>query len=446
MLDNFLISVAAMAAVLGIMILVHEFGHFAVAKLLGVRVEQFAIGFGKRLVGFRKGGTDYRINLLPLGGYVKMAGENPMDSHTGDPGEFTAHPRWHRFLIAIAGPSMNILLAIVLVTGVCMVHYAHPTYSDQPAVVGYVILNSPAAKAGVQQGDRIVSIGGTQTPVWDDVIAQIGVNAGQDLRLVVQRGNEFLDKIITPIPEGPEEAGYAGWVPNRAIVVGGTEPGPAAQAGMRSGDIVSAIDGKPLASVEALMDYIDQSKATPVTLTIQREGQTFDMSVTPVATDINGQTHYRLHFFHADPVRISHLPFPKALARSLEANKRYSKLILELVQKLVERPAAIKQFAGPIGIGVIAGQAAREPGWTPLLELTALISLNLGIINLLPIPILDGGLILLLFVEAVIRRDISRSIKERIYQAAFVFLLLVGVIVIYNDLSRYVPGLSNHLP
>ncbi len=435
-----------MAVVLGFMILVHEFGHFAVAKLLGVRVEQFAIGFGKRLVGFRKGVTDYRINILPLGGYVKMAGENPMDSHTGDPGEFTAHPRWHRFLIAIAGPGMNIMLAIALLTVVYMVHYVHAAFLDQPAVVGYVAANSPAAKAGVEAGDHIVRLGGDQNPLWEDVIIQVAVSPGQPMSLVVQRGNQVLDKTITPVAEGREESGNAGWSPSRPVEVGSTEPGPAAQAGMRSGDIVTMVDGQPLASVEALVDHLDQTQAKPVTLTILRDGHTQDLTVTPVATDINGQTHYRLRFFPSDPVRVSHLSLPKAFARSLETNKRYSQLLLQLVQKLVEHKASIKQLQGPIGIGVVAGQAAREPGWTPLLELTALISLNLGIINLLPIPILDGGLILLLFVEALMRRDISRPIKERIYQAAFVFLLLLGVIVIYNDLSRYVPGLGSHLP
>src|SRR6201993_1199021 len=141
-MSDFLTSVVAVVGVLGFMILIHEFGHYAVAKLLGVRVEQFAIGFGKRLVGFRKGETDYRINAIPLGGYVKMSGENPMDERSGDPREFLSHPRWHRFLIAIAGPSMNILLAIVLLTGVYMVHYEYAAYMDQQAVVGYVEPNS----------------------------------------------------------------------------------------------------------------------------------------------------------------------------------------------------------------------------------------------------------------------------------------------------------------
>src|SRR6266436_9522028 len=143
-MSNFFIAIAAVAVVLGFMILIHEFGHYAVAKLLGVRVEQFAIGFGKRLLGFRRGETDYRINAIPLGGYVKMSGENPMDERTGDPREFMSHSRWHRFLIAIAGPAMNILLAILLLTRVYMVHYEYPIYMDQAAVIYGIRHDSPA--------------------------------------------------------------------------------------------------------------------------------------------------------------------------------------------------------------------------------------------------------------------------------------------------------------
>jgi regulator of sigma E protease len=342
---------------------------------------------------------------------------------------------------------MNILLAVVLITGVYMVHYAHAAFFDEPAVVGYVVPDSPAAKAGVEPGDRIVRLGNEQDPHWEGVLIQVTLSPGQPLNLAVRRGNEILHTTITPVAEGQEEAGDAGWFASRPVEVGSVEAnGPADKAGIHPGDTVGAVNGKPLACVEALIDFLDQNQTKPLALAIVRDGRSLNLSVTPIATDLGGQTHYRLHFSPADPVRISHLSFPKAFTRSVETNRRYSQLILQLVQKLVERKASIKQFAGPIGIGAAAGQAARQPGWTPLLELTALISLNLGIINLLPIPILDGGLILLLFVEALIRRDISRPIKERIYQAAFVFLLLIGVIVIYNDLSRYVPGLSNHLP
>ena len=174
-MGGFLIAVVSVAVILGFMILIHEFGHYAVAKLLGVRVEQFAIGFGKRLIGFRRGETDYRINLLPLGGYVKMSGENPMDERTGDPGEFLSHPRWHRFLIAIAGPAMNILLAVGLLTTVYMVHYEYPAYWDAPADIGWVSPDTPAAKAGIQAGDRIVGINGVKNPTWQQVLPTGGI-------------------------------------------------------------------------------------------------------------------------------------------------------------------------------------------------------------------------------------------------------------------------------
>src|SRR5690242_15694771 len=145
------VAIAAFIFVLGILVFIHEFGHYAVAKLCKVRVETFSLGFGKRLWGFRRGDTDYRISLLPLGGYVKMAGENPLLSRTGDPGEFMSHPRWQRFLIAVAGPAMNIFLAIAILAGIYTIHgYEHPIYEDQPAVVGWVQDGSPAQKAGLE--------------------------------------------------------------------------------------------------------------------------------------------------------------------------------------------------------------------------------------------------------------------------------------------------------
>src|SRR5271154_813515 len=171
-MSSFIVYPLAFIVVLGIMILVHEFGHYAVAKALGVRVEVFSIGFGKRLFGVRRGDTDYRLSAIPLGGYVKMSGENPMDERTGDPGEFLSHPRWHRFIIAIAGPSMNILLAIGLLTGVYMVHYEYLAVLDEPTVIGWVSDDTPAAKAGIQAGDHIVRIDGVVNPTWEQVAAR----------------------------------------------------------------------------------------------------------------------------------------------------------------------------------------------------------------------------------------------------------------------------------
>ena len=193
-MSDFLISLVAFVAVLGFMILIHEFGHYAVAKLLGVRVEQFAIGFGKRLVGFRKGDTDYRINLLPLGGYVKMSGENPMDERSDDPREFMNHPRWHRFLIAIAGPTMNILLAIVLLTSVYMVHYEYAAVDDEPPVIGWVLKDTAAATAGFQIGDRITRIDDVENPTWEQVELRVMMSPGQPLDVTVDRNGRSLEK------------------------------------------------------------------------------------------------------------------------------------------------------------------------------------------------------------------------------------------------------------
>jgi len=178
-MSGFITAVLAVGVVLGFMILIHEFGHYAAAKLLGVRVEVFSIGFGKRLLGFRRGETDYRISAIPLGGYVKMSGENPMDERTGDPAEFLSHPRWHRFIIAIAGPAMNILLAIGLLTSVYMLHYEYPVFIDQPAVLGWVEDDSPASKLGLEAGDKIVRIEDVQNPTWEQVDPKIMLNPNQ---------------------------------------------------------------------------------------------------------------------------------------------------------------------------------------------------------------------------------------------------------------------------
>ena len=445
-MESFLIAVVSMAVVLGIMILVHELGHFAAAKWFGVRVDVFSIGFGKRLAGFRRGDTDYRISALPLGGYVKMAGENPLESRSGAPDEFMSHPRWQRFVIAIAGPAMNIILAIALLTGVFMVHYEHPVFLDQPAVVGWVLEKSPAAKAGIEQGDRIVRIEGTQNPTWEDVMLKVMVSSRQPIDVAIQRGNQILEKQLQPQPDGDGQYGAIGWVPDQPITVTELEPDmPAAKAGLKLGDDIVAINGVPMRSLFDVIHYLQQNGSKPVDVTAVRNGQQLHLTMTPVQTEEGSQKSYRLGF-RSEPVHVDKLPFAQAFNRSLEENKKYSLLIVDLVHKMLERKVSIKQMEGPIGIARASGDAARQPGWTPLLSLMAMISLNLGIFNLLPIPILDGGIILLLIIEAIMRRDISMRIKERIYQTAFVFLLLFVVVVIYNDLMKALPGLAQRLP
>ncbi len=448
-MSDFLISIAAVAVVLGFMILIHEFGHYAVAKLLGVRVEQFAIGFGKRLVGFHRGGTDYRINALPLGGYVKMSGENPMDERTGDPGEFMSHPRWHRFLIAIAGPTMNILLAIFLLTAVYMIHYEYPVFLDKPAVIEGLKHDSPAERAGFQLGDRIIKVDGIDNPTWEQLQPRVWLSANQPLTVTIQRGSQVLQKTLVPQAVTSSEVGSAGWFPAEPVVVGRIEPGtPAAKAGIKEDDHIVAMDGENLPSIENMIERLQETKDKPVDLTVIRGNQNLNFHLTPAlsATEDPKEQRYRLGFLNKSETKVTTLPFAQALSLSLDQNKKYSLLILELAKKLIQGKVSPRMVSGPIGIAQDAGYAAQQKGWTPLMELTAGISLNLGIFNLLPIPILDGGVILFLLIEGLMRRDVSLRIKERVYQAAFVFLVLFAVMVIYNDLMKTLPGLSHRLP
>src|ERR1700735_4841992 len=246
-MSDFLIAVAAVAVVLGFMILIHEFGHYAVAKLLGVRVEVFSIGFGKRLLGFHKGDTDYRISAIPLGGYVKMSGENPMDERTGDPAEFMSHSRWHRFLIAIAGPSMNILLAIFLLTTVYMVHYEYPIFMDKPAVIDGVKPNSAAAQADLKPGDHIIKIDGITNPTSEQVETRAMISPNQPLAVTIQRGDKVLEKTIVPKPITSSEVGSAGWYPAEPVIVGQLDDNmPAIKAGIKEDDRTGAMGAQSL--------------------------------------------------------------------------------------------------------------------------------------------------------------------------------------------------------
>jgi len=445
---SFLHTVYIMGIVLGVMILLHEFGHFAAAKYFGVRVEQFAIGFGKRLFGFRKGETDYRVNILPLGGYVKMSGENPMDDRTGDPGEFLSHPRWQRFIIAIAGPAMNVLLAIVILTGVYMVHFEYPAFMDGPAVVGWVTPDTPAQKAGIQIGDKILRVEDTANPTWEQIEVKEALSPNQPLHFSIERDGKVFHEEITPKPTGSHEYGDIGWLPREAdaAVVTSVERGmPAEKAGMKKGDVIQSANGAPIPEIEALVELLSRTNAQPLDIVALRDGKQMTFHLQPVLAPAgpSAEPRYRIGVASEPPMKVVKLGFPQAFSRSLQDNKKSSFLILELLQKMAQRKVSLRQVDGPIGIGSAVGAAAREKGWSPLLEITAAISLNLGIMNLLPIPILDGGVILLLFIEGLMQKDISLAIKERIYQAAFVFLVLFAVMVIYNDIVKTLPGITH---
>jgi regulator of sigma E protease len=441
----FLTSTVSMLVVLGIMVLVHEFGHFAVAKLCGVRVEVFSVGFGKRLFGFRRGDTDYRLSLLPLGGYVKMSGEAPGEGTTGDPGEFSAHPRWQRILIGLAGPVCNFLLALFLMTGFYMMHNEVEAFRSEPAKIDYVSGHTAASDAGLQAGDLLTRFDNVTNPTWEQVSIRAALNVGQTVPIELLRdGQTVSTQLLVPNPHGTDDFDFdtVGFVPkmqNEPIRVRQIEPGmPAAKAGLQAGDQIVSVDGLALHSVDAMLAFLQQGGGRPIHLTALRNGQTLQVELQPIMADAgSGKKLYRIGFApNLPPFKIQQLPLPEALHQSVHFNLRYSGLILEVLQRMVTRRFAVQDLSGPIGIARETGLAVQQPGWQPIIGLMSIISLNLGIFNLLPIPILDGGVIVLLLIEGVMRRDLNQEFKERIYQAAFVVLLIFAAFVMFNDISK----------
>jgi regulator of sigma E protease len=434
-----------MLVVLGIMVLVHEFGHFAVAKLCGVRVEVFSVGFGKRLFGFRHGDTDYRLSLLPLGGYVRMSGESPGEASTGDPAEFSSHPRWQRILIGLAGPVSNFLLALGLMTGFYMMHNEVEAFRSQPANIDFVSDHTAAASAGLKAGDVITRFDGLTNPTWEQVSIRAAMNVGQTIAVEVKRNAQTVNtQLSVPNPQGSDDFDFdtIGFVPrmqDEPIRVRQIEAGmPAANAGLKAGDQILSVDGLTLHSVDAMLAFLQQDNGRPIQLTALRDGQTLQVSLQPVLADEpNGHKLYRIGFApNVPPFKIQQLPLPAALKQSIHFNLRYSGLIIEVLHRMVTRRFAVQDLSGPIGIARQTGLAVEQPGWQPIIGLMAIISLNLGIFNLLPIPILDGGVIVLLLIEGVMRRDLNQEFRERIYQAAFVVLLIFAAFVMFNDISK----------
>jgi regulator of sigma E protease len=444
------VSIVSMLIMLGILVLVHEFGHFAVAKFFGVRVETFSIGFGKRLFGFRHGDTDYRISLLPLGGYVKMAGEMSREKATGDPAEYTSKPRWQRILILCAGPAANFILALLLLTAVYMGHNEIPNYISKPAVVDYVRPGSDAAIAGLQPGDKIVGFNGIQDPSWQTLSVRSLLNLGQSVPMEVERNGER-QKLSLPLPaeSNPDNftfrnVGFTTAEQTEPLKVSFLEPGmPGARAGLKTGDEIESIDGVPMHSLTSLILFLQQSGDKPVTLEVRRDGKPVTLTIHPQKTaNPEGKPTYKIGFAVAPPPsHLEKLSLPAAFSKSVQDNLKATTLVGDILQRLVSAQMSIRTLSGPVGIARMTGHVAALPGWSPMMAWTANISLQLGLLNLLPIPILDGGTILFLIIESIMRHDLNEQFKERVFQMAFVFLILITVIILFSDLAK-IPAIS----
>ncbi len=435
-------NVLWLLVLIGVMINIHELGHFWAARYFDVKVEAFSFGFGTRLFGFRRGETDYRFSLLPLGGYVKMAGEQAGDENASDPRSVLSKPRWQRLIIAFAGPFMNVVLAVGVLTGLYMVKYQRISDADMVPVIGHVAADSPAAKAGLQDGDHIIRLDGSANPTWEDVIVKEAEGANRPMNLTIERNGKHFDTTVTPVLNERIGVGSAGWDERGEIQLVEVEPGrPADKAGLKKGDIILSVNGQPIHSAGRLQELTKASNGKPVEVEFERNGEKSVVTVQPVFSKIDGQSRWYIGVGPQPKFTIitTRLSFPDALAESVRQNGKNGMMIVQVLKGVLERRMSTKNLTGPIGIAQLSGEAARE-GPSAFLLLMSMISLNLAIVNLLPIPIMDGGVILMLLVEMTMQRDLSINVKEAMLKVGFVCIMLLVVFAIYNDISRLLPA------
>jgi len=432
--------------VLGVLILVHEWGHFIVARLFKVRVDVFSIGFGPRLFGWKRGATDYRVSGLPLGGYVRMAGQDLSEIDSGDqkptgaPDELMSKPRWQRALISLAGPVVNLIMPIVLLGGFYAIRgFPYPAYLDKPIVLSDLPKESPLAKAGVSDGDQIIAINDTPTPTWSKVstlLQQTSTDGVLRFLFDHQGTKQTVEISASTLRAADQPLGY----PPVPAILGQVLSGkPAGRAGMKTGDVILSINETPVRNWPQCVDLIHHSNGQVLNIVVRRDGKDRTLQVRPVnEKDELGEFAWRIGAGPGGEWSFRSMTLTASVKEaSVETIDATGKL-LGVISRLFTGKLSVRQLQSFVGIAVQAGQAVQE-GPVDTINLMAILSLNLGILNLLPIPILDGGNILLLTMEGIRRRDFSLSFKERFVQVGLVFLLVLFAYVMYNDVVRLLP-------
>jgi len=419
------------------MIFVHELGHYMMAKYLGIRVEVFSLGFGPRLFGFSRGDTDYRVSILPLGGYVRMKGENYEEELSGDPDEFLSRPKTHRFAVAIAGPAMNLLLAVGLLATNYYVGVEVPVYLSEPAIVGHVTSDSPAKEAGFEVRDQILAVNGRETLTWEDFFLAVGTRPNERLTITIRRDEQTLQRVVQATEEDLDGVGLIGVSPPVSNIITALVDGPANDAGVEVGDEIVQVEAGELVvrDLPEILDLIASKEGEPVEVILRRDDELLAKTIFPVR--IEDQVRIGVAISPAFPreTRTEQYGIFESISRAIQRCYQLTGFTFQLVGKLLTGTTSIKSMSGPIEIAKYSGRAAAE-GLTALLGFMSLISLQLGIFNLFPIPILDGGVIALLAIEGLMRRDLSLKAKERIFQVGFLFLVLLMSVVIFNDISK----------
>jgi regulator of sigma E protease len=444
-------TVVSFVVVIGVLILIHELGHFLVARLTGVGVERFSIGFGPVLLRWRGKETEYCLSVIPMGGYVKMVGEeNPLEgggSAVFDPAKaFALKPLWVRFLIVFAGPAMNFVLAAVIFSLV-LGTVGRPVW---PPVIGRVTEGSPAAAAGLQTGDSVVSVDGHPVKYWEDLDRAVTASNGRPLSLASQREGAVRTVTITPrattvtdpIFREARETWELGAGPQLTPQIGSVAPGsPAEKAGLREGDIVVEVAGQAVFTPEELIQVIQKRPGQTTPITVLRENKRVTLSVTPEAVKEKkpGGTETEVGRIYAQIATrtVGFEPYNPVSAvwygsvRTWEMTALTVKGLWKVLVGAIDR----SNIGGPLQIATEAGRQAKE-GVTSLALFTAIISVNLAVLNLLPVPMLDGGHLFFFLIEGVRGRPLSLKKREAAQQLGFVLLMLLMVYALYNDLVR----------
>jgi len=445
-------TLVSFIVVIGVLILIHELGHFLVARWAGVGVERFSIGFGPVLLRWRGKETEYCLSAIPMGGYVKMMGEeNPLEGGTGsipyDPAKaFALKPLWIRFLIVFAGPGMNFVLAAAIFI-VVLGTVGRPVW---PAVVGRVAEGSPAAAAGIQTGDTVVAIDGRRVTYWEDLERAVDGSNGRRLDLTVRRdgGERALSvaprqiTVRDPIFREERQDWELGIGPRLTPTIGGVSPGsPAEQAGLRAGDHVVAVAGQPVFTPEELIQAIQKRAGQTFDVTVERDGARRTVQVTATSVKERGLTGQEAEVGRIGVSIVtrglSHAAYspPAAVWYGLVRTWDMTVLTAKGFWKIVTGQLPMSNLGGPLQIASETGRQAQE-GTAPLAAFTAVISVNLAVLNLLPVPMLDGGHLFFFLLEALLGRPLSLRKREVAQQVGFVLLMLIMVLALYNDLVR----------
>lgn len=434
-------TIFAFAIVFGILVFIHEFGHFFAAKLVKIKVEVFSWGYGKRLFGIKKGGTDYRVSILPMGGYVKFAGEEvdqeaPKQKVEFRPGDFLAKNRLQRFFVMVMGSLMNILLAVVLLAVIHMAGVTVFEFLDQEPVIGWIEPGSPAERTDLQIGDEILSINKRKTKTWNDVILSVSTKPNRLINLEIKRGKDIFTVQLKTESQTKYERGYAGFtgiILNRIVQV--FPDSPAEKAGVRVGDVILAINGESVHFYFQKLEIIEENPGKELKFLIDREGETLTLPITPRLEEEVG----RIGIVREQKTIFKKYGFFSAFGQSIKGNVKLAFVLMNYVRDLFTGEASAKQVGGPIAIVNLSYSAFRM-GFFAMLSFMAFVSLQLGIVNLFPIPVFDGGQILVLTLEGMFRRDFSLKVKHIVMQIGFViFIFLLGFLIL-NDIVRNLPN------